>query len=228
MRLGAATIIGVVLLAGCGGGDEGPASAPRDRSDGGVLVAALGDSITAGSPLWDPDPGLREEIGDAADERSQFEYWAQRRLRGVSFRNCGALGERTDEVADRLDACAEGADTLIVQGGINDIAQLRPVAAAARDLRAMVRRGGTLGLDVLVVEVLPWNNGPPAAAREIRRLNRLIRAIGRRERVPVLPWYSTLEDPGHRGRMKPEWTIDGDHPSVEGYRRLGETIELAG
>jgi lysophospholipase L1-like esterase len=22
--------------------------------------------------------------------------------------------------------------------------------------------------------------------------------------------------------MKPEWTADGDHPSVAGYRRLGE------
>ena len=22
--------------------------------------------------------------------------------------------------------------------------------------------------------------------------------------------------------MRAEWTIDGDHPSVEGYRRLGE------
>jgi hypothetical protein len=26
--------------------------------------------------------------------------------------------------------------------------------------------------------------------------------------------------------MKPRWTIDGDHPSVTGYRRLGRLIEL--
>ena len=24
--------------------------------------------------------------------------------------------------------------------------------------------------------------------------------------------------------MKPEWTVDGDHPSVAGYRRLGELV----
>ena len=33
---------------------------------------------------------------------------------------------------------------------------------------------------------------------------------------------ATLEDPKHPGRMKDAWTADGDHPSVEGYRRLGE------
>ena len=217
MRPAAVVLLSVLLLAGCGGSD--------DRE---VLVAALGDSITAGSPLWDPDPAVQDGIGAAADERSQFEYWAERRLSGVTFRNCGVFGERTDEIAERLEECVRGTQAVIVQGGINDVAQLRPVAAAGRDLGGMVRRGKALGLDVLLVEVLPWNNGPPAAARAIRRLNRLIGEIGRREKVPVLPWHSALEDPARPGRMKPELTIDGDHPSVEGYRLLGEKIDLPG
>jgi len=37
-----------------------------------TVVACLGDSITAGTPLWDPDPILRARIGTAADERSQW------------------------------------------------------------------------------------------------------------------------------------------------------------
>ena len=42
-------------------------------------------------------------------------------------------------------------------------------------------------------------------------------------RVALLPFHDTLEDPKQPGRMKDEWThADGDHPSVEGYRRLGE------
>ena len=189
------------------------------------LVAALGDSITAGSPLWDPDPAIRARIRDA-DPRSQYEYWAERRLPGVGFRNCGVFGERTDQIAARLDACADGAEALIVQGGINDIAQLRRVRTAARNLRAMVRRGKELGLEMVLVEVLPWNNGYPGADLRISGLNRLIGEIGRDERVPVLPWYGTLDDPDRPGRMKPDWTIDGNHPSVEGYRRLAETVEL--
>ena len=68
----------------------------------------------------------------------------------------------------RLDECVVGADVLVVQGGINDIAQGRPVAAAAENLRAMVRRGKELGLRVLLVDLLPWNNGWPDAEPKIR------------------------------------------------------------
>ncbi len=190
------------------------------------MVAALGDSITAGSPLWDPDEAVRAQIRPAPDRTSQYEYWAKRRTPEARFRNCGVFGERTDEIATRLDGCAQGADVLIVQGGINDIAQMRPVETAARNLRAMVARGKKLGLRVALVEVLPWNNGYPRAAGPIERLNRLIGDIARQEEVPVFPWYGRLEDPDAPGRMKPGWTIDGDHPSREGYRRLGDVVEL--
>jgi lysophospholipase L1-like esterase len=40
--------------------------------------------------------------------------------------------------------------------------------------------------------------------------------------VPVLPFHDTLEDPQRPGRMRAELTADGDHPSVAGYRLLGE------
>jgi lysophospholipase L1-like esterase len=176
-----------------------------------VIVAALGDSITEGSPGYDSRRG--------GDETSQWEYWAARAKPDLEIRNCGIYGQRTDEIAARLDGCAAGADVLVVQGGINDIAQGRPVEPAAESLRAMVRRGRGLGLRVLIADVLPWNNGWPRTEPAIRRLNELIRTLG----VPVLPFHDTLEDPERPGRMKPEWTNDdGDHPSLAGYRRLGE------
>ena len=219
---------------GCGGssepdggrdvrlGGERPSAVETKRT----LVAALGDSITAGSPLWDPDPSVREQIGDALNPESQFEHWAQLRLKGFRFRNCGVFGERTDEIAERLDSCAKGAEVLVVQGGINDIAQGMPVEGAARNLRAMVERGREKGLRVAIVEVLPWNNGGARAAGPIRRLNKLIGAIGRDLGVRVYPWYRRLEDPASAGRMREALTDDGDHPSVEGYRALAEDVAL--
>ena len=140
----------------------------------------------------------------------------------LEFRNCGVYGERTDQIARRLERCAEGADVLVVQGGINDIAQRRAIQPAAENLRAMVRRGKELGLTVLVADVLPWNNGHPVAERPIRRLNELIAALATEEDVPLLRFHETLEDGERPGRMREEWTSDGDHPSIEGYRRLGE------
>ena len=143
----------------------------------------------------------------------------------LEFRNCGIYGQRTDEIAARLDECAAGALVLVVQGGINDIAQGRSVAVAGENLRAMVRRGKELGLRVALADVLPWNNGWPDAEGPIRDLNALIAEIAHEEGVPLLPFHDTLEDPDHPGRMRDEWThADGDHPSVAGYRRLGELV----
>ena len=122
----------------------------------------------------------------------------------------------------RLEECVPGTDALVVQGGINDIAQKRSVAEAAANLRTMVRRGKELGLRVTIVDVLPWNNGWPDAEPQIRRLNALIAELARDESIALLSFHDTLEDPDRPGRMRADWTSDGDHPSVEGYRRLGE------
>jgi lysophospholipase L1-like esterase len=177
-----------------------------------TVVACLGDSITEGSPRWD----ARRRAGDP---ESQWEHWAALRHPGLTFANHGVWGERTDEIAARFDDAAAGADVLLVQGGINDIAQRRPLEDAARDLATMLERARLRGLRVAVCDVLPWNNGWPGAEAPIRELNARIQALG----VPVLPFHDTLEDPERPGRMKDEWAdADGDHPSVAGYRRLGE------
>jgi lysophospholipase L1-like esterase len=177
-----------------------------------TVVACLGDSITEGSPYWDSRRGTGEAEG-------QWEHWAGLMHPELEFRNFGIWGERTDEIAARFERAVAGAEVLIVQGGINDIAQGRPIEPAADNLRAMVERGLALGLRVAACDVLPWNNGWPAKEAPIRELNARIQTLG----VPVLPFHDTLEDPDAPGRMKLEWcNEDGDHPSVAGYRRLGE------
>jgi lysophospholipase L1-like esterase len=190
-----------------------------------VIVACLGDSITAGSPLWDPDPAVRARIA-APDERSQWEWWAMRADPSLELRNHGVYGERTDEIALRLPAAVEGADALIVQGGINDIAQHRRVEEAARNLAGMVEHGRSLGLRVLAIaDVLPWNNGDDRAAAEIVRLNELVASIAQGHALALLRFNEALRDPLLPERMRDECTDDGDHPSVEGHRLLGALLQ---
>ena len=80
----------------------------------------------------------------------------------------------------------------------------------------IIRAGGGAVVNATsVVALMGW----PGKDADIRRLNALIHDFG----VPVLPFHATLEDPDRPGRMKDEWTNeDGDHPSLAGYRRLGE------
>jgi lysophospholipase L1-like esterase len=171
-----------------------------------VIVACLGDSITEGSP-----------------GETTWQEWAAHPA--LVYRNFGVWGERTDEIAGRLDDAVRGAQALIVQGGINDIAQGRPVERALANLRAMVRHGKRIGLSVLLVNVLPWNGGGAAAERQIRQLNELIAELARSEDVLLLDFWAALEDPEAPGRMKPEYAhADGDHPTVAGYRRIGESV----
>ena len=190
-----------------------------------MVVAALGDSISAGNPAYDPDPGRRAALGFGDDERSQYEFWAERADPRLSFRNCGVFGERTDEIAPRLDACAEGAEALIVQGGINDIAQGRPLpAAAARppgDGRARLGpRAWTCSWSTCFLGTTatrrPTGRSPSSTAGSRRSA-----AIAG---VDVIGFHDALEDPGRPGVMAPRLTADGDHPSIAGYRLLGARV----
>ena len=190
------------------------------------IVAALGDSITAGTPLWDPNPDVRAAIDpNELAEESQWPYWAVRQHPSIEIRNHGVNLERTDQIAARFTAAADGADAIVIQGGINDVVQGRDPALTVGDLRDMVQRAKAVGLRVAVTDVLPWNNGWPDHYETILALNDAIAAMSRDEQVLLLPFYATLEDPERPGRMRKEDTSDGNHPTVHGHRRLATAFQ---
>jgi lysophospholipase L1-like esterase len=197
-------------------------SAPRR-----IPIAALGDSITAGTPGWDPDPTVRSAL-DAPDPHSQWMFWAARRDTTVAFVNHGVNRERSDQIAARLDAALGGVAGVVIQGGINDIVQHRATDLAAEDISRMVGRARERVPHVLIANVLPWNNGDDEAAAAILTLNGELARIAADNDVVLLPFYATLEDPDRPRRMAPDWTVEGNHPSIEGHRRLGEVAWTAG
>lgn len=186
-----------------------------------IVVAVAGDSISAGSPLWDPNPAVRARIA-RPDERSSWQWWASRADARLEFRTTAVYGERTDEIARRLELVLAGADVLVVQGGINDVVQRQPLENAAENLGAMLDRGATAGVALAVTDVLPWNNGDRRTAEAIVRLNALIGELAAHADAALLPFHDTLADPADPWRMRDGLTDDGDHPSIEGHRLLGE------
>ena len=212
-------VAALVGVSACGGDDSQTTAEPDVP-----IVAALGDSITAGAPGRSPHPELRGVIAARGQltRSSQWEYWAALETDGAfRFRNCGVEGDRTDEIEARLPGCTRGADVVVVQGGTNDLAQRRTPAAAAANIRDMIRRAKDAGLRTLVTTVLPINARYPKWAPEVRRLNALILAIAREKDVPVIDFFGELEDPRRPDRMPPKWTNDGVHPTVDGYARIG-------
>jgi lysophospholipase L1-like esterase len=187
-----------------------------------IRVSALGDSITAGSPYWDPDPRVRETIGAAIDQRHQWPYWAEQSHPNTQVRNYGVNRERTDEIARRVDVALVDCDVLVVQGGINDVVQGRPADEIIESLRELIAYAKKKGIRVAVTNVLPWNNGFPEKDQVIRALNAQIVELALSQTVQFLDFYATLEDSERPGRMRESWTSDGNHPSLEGHRRLGE------
>ncbi len=183
-----------------------------------IVVAVAGDSISAGSPLWDPDPAVRTADPGAGRAQPVAVVGGAGRPAARVPDDARSTASARIEIARRLDVVLDGADVLVVQGGINDVVQRRPVEEAAANLEAMLGRGRAAGVAVAVTDVLPWNNGDARAAAEIERLNALIRQLD----APLLPFHDTLADPADPTRMGDGLTDDGDHPSVEGHRLLGE------
>ena len=54
------------------------------------------------------------------------------------------------------------------------------------------------------------------------KLNALIRQIADTQDLPLFSFHEVLADPARPARMRETLTDDGEHPSVEGYRLLGE------
>jgi lysophospholipase L1-like esterase len=212
----AIAVAGLLLAAG----DDSSAKGKDHRNH--RVIAALGDSITAGYPGYnDPDPA-RRQLGLGDNPKSQWEYWAQREHPKLRVRNCGVSGERTDEIARRLGSCIQGADGVVIQGGTNDLILGIPVDVAAANLRSMVRAAKNLNLDVALADVLPYNRYRRFDP-QIEALNDRIHSIAAEEGVTLLPFHDTLEDPAEPDLIKAGW-VDADlvHPSVAGHRRLGE------
>ena len=60
-----------------------------------LVIAALGDSITAGTPLWDPDPAVRAAVAEP-DETHSWPYWVQQSDPSLALRNFGVDLELED------------------------------------------------------------------------------------------------------------------------------------
>lgn len=200
------------------------------------VVVAVGDSITDGNLYG----GVRGWPGVLA-----------RRLapEGISVVDAGIGGNRVlspqgpveRALLARLDEdvlTIPGITHIILLEGINDIGGMGtsepygilPTVSAAELIaayRQVIAKAHLRNVKVIGATILPFAGSfyyAPGKDTIRRAVNKWIRTSG--EFDGVIDFAAALRDPAQPDRIRPNLTVDHLHPNGEGYRLMGEMIDL--
>lgn len=200
----------------------------ESRQGGGLLVGAIGDSITAGDGNGYVVGGYTTALGDAPIGYAYALSDGRWRLAV----NAGIGGQRSDQIAARLQAeiIDVGCTVCVITSFYwNNIGQGRSVAQTVSDLDGMF----TLlrGAGVAPVVCLPTPDGVTGSSTGRRLLCRemavAVAALCRDRGVPVVDPFPTLVDPA-TGLLNAAYNKDGTvHPLPAGYKAFGALISAA-
>jgi len=197
---------------------------PDGRDSRSRVIVALGDSTTAGTPLF-KSPVEAPPDGDG-DRRSQFAHWLMQQHPDWQVLNCGVNGERSDEIARRFDrdVLAARPRVVIVIAGVNDVYQGRPAAHVTSQLRAIYDRAAHAGIQVVAGSIVPYNTATPDQNARMRAINEWIAAEAARDPNVVFAdtraAVAATDDPDRLSGSP-----DDLHPDVDGYRKMAEALE---
>jgi lysophospholipase L1-like esterase len=209
-----------------------------------VAIAILGDSITDGHGV---DSNSNRRWTDEFAERLQ----ASPATHSLAVLNLGIGGNRLLEDGLGPNAVARfgrdvlarsGVRYLIILEGVNDLGVLtRDHMVSSAEHEAFVRRllmayaqlvarARERGIKVIGGTIMPFAGSsyyhPPAPTEADRQaINRWIRAAGNVD--AVIDFDAVMRDPAHPDRLRKDYDSDGLHPSVAGYKTMGDAVPLA-
>lgn len=206
-------------------------------------IVVLGDSITDGYGV-EADTDTRWP--DFLAERLQ----ADPRTAHLSVLNHGIGGNRVlrDGLGPNALARFErdvmgqtGVTHLIILEGVNDLGVLTRDAPATPEVHArlvadmiaayaqITARARARGITVIGATITPYGGSDyyhPDAQNEADRqaINAWFRAPGNVD--AVIDFDAVMRDPDRPNHLRAEYDSDGLHPSIEGYRAMGEAVDL--
>lgn len=188
-----------------------------------TVIAALGDSTTAGTPLFKSP--IEAPPGGEGDATAPFPYHLMRMRPGWDVRNLGVNGERTDQIRARWDrdVLPLSPAAVIIIAGVNDVYQGKPAGHVTNELRAMYDLAAAARIPVVAGSIVPYDTATPEQNAKMRAINDWIR--GEAARDANITFADTRaaaarDDNPDLLRASP----DGLHPDADGYRRMAEAL----
>jgi lysophospholipase L1-like esterase len=186
-------------------------------------IIALGDSTTAGTPgFLSP---LEAPPNGRGDETSQFAYWLTRARPDWDVRNRGVNGERSDQIAARMqrDVIDATPVAVVIIAGVNDIYQGLAADRVTASLRTMYDRAAHAGIRVVAGTIVPYNTATADQNARMRQVNDWIRAqVNGEPPIACADTRAAVASAGDPDRL--DESPDGLHPSPAGYRRMAEAL----
>ncbi|HTL70212.1 MAG TPA: GDSL-type esterase/lipase family protein [Candidatus Eisenbacteria bacterium] len=187
-----------------------------------VVILALGDSTTAGTPFFS-SPAEAPPDG-RGDPRGQYAYWIEKARPQWRVVNLGVNGERTDQIRRRLGPALDAwkPRALVLLGGVNDLYQDYPAEHPRENLEAMYREASSRGVEVVACTILPYDGQGQLVRERMQETNRWIEAYSREHGLGFCDTAGAAADPADPSRLG--GSPDGLHPDIEHYRRMGEAL----
>jgi acyl-CoA thioesterase I len=204
---------GAILAAACGSREPErrtaapEATAPAEPAASRPRVVCLGDSLTAGHGLANP-------------ERA-YPALLQARLRNAGFDwevvNAGVSGDTSAAGLRRLEWSLQGdVRVLIVALGANDGLRGLPVTDMRRNLEAIAQGARARGITVILAGMEVPPNVGPAYTREFRAA---FAELAARDQLAFVPFL--LDGVAGVSALN---QADGIHPNEEGQRRVADLL----
>lgn len=191
-----------------------------------ILIVALGDSTTAGTPFFkSPVEAAPNGSGDAT---APFPYWMTQAHPDWTVHNRGVNGERSDQVAARFDrdVLAVKPQFVVIIAGVNDVYQGRSAESVTAQLKLMYDKARAAKIPVIAGSIVPYNTATPEQNQRMHAINDWIRAESLRDtNVTYVDTRKAAARPDNIDLLAS--SPDGLHPSIVGYRRMGDAVAAA-
>ena len=191
-----------------------------------VVIVALGDSTTAGTPGWKSP--LEVPPSGRGDVTSQYSHWLMQGHPEWTVLNHGIDGERSDQIRARFEAdvVEHSPRAVVIIAGVNDVYQGRESQHVIDQLVAMYDRARQARIAVVAGTIVPYNTARPEQNARMREINEWIRTFTLTADHVAYADTRAAVAASNNGDLLFE-SPDDLHPSPAGYRRMAETIEPA-